>query len=86
MAKALVLLTHMQRNHCANAESIRLPLEVLGVPQRRTLKRDAALPLFCNWRQVAGKNVYCHNPVGSEKCRFNVEGLNACLLFWRSKT
>ena len=30
-----------------------------------------------NWRQVAGKNVYCHNPIGSEKCRFNVEGLNA---------
>ena len=40
----------------------------------------------CNWRQVAGKNVYCHNPVGSEKCRFKVEGLKACLLFWRSKT
>jgi hypothetical protein len=30
-----------------------------------------------NWRQVAGKNVYCHNRIGSEKCRFNVEGLNA---------
>ena len=50
------------------------------------IHKVATSELICHWRQVAGKNVYCHNPVGSEKCRFKVEALNFCVLFWRSKT